>query len=206
MTWLALGLVVALVLAWTTRAHTQAARSPAIVAASEPVSRQHISAASSRPHPRASRPSRRPTVGNPGAVTVTRRPAATGAAVTVTTATTPEAPPPAPPPTTTVAPVPAVRVSSLSGSLSFPNDVATTYFPSAEGGALVVSGSWSASRTLELTLSCGAQAVQSAGAGGARLALPAADGSCRLLVAEPPGATWRANYALEVRAAAPGAR
>jgi hypothetical protein len=195
MAWLALGLVVALVLAWTALPSTKArdAARPATVSSTSPRDSARNRENGPRDATRASAHHRTRNV-DATSTSIPSQRLETGAVPSTTVpATTTTLARRAPASTESSAPI------TYRGMLRFPNDVATTYFPSANGGAFVAAGSWTAGRSLELTLTCGSAVDTSAGTGGAVAKLAVATGACQLLVAEPPGATWNASYTITVR-------
>jgi hypothetical protein len=87
----------------------------------------------------------------------------------------------------------------LTGTLSFPADVATTYTETATGGPIVVAGTWDAGRVLEIDVNCSGRRASQRGSGSATVALSAARGECTVVIAEPVGASWGTAYRMTVR-------
>jgi len=234
MTWLALGLVVALVLAWSTHAdHSTASTAGVRKGASRPAAPPlHARGAAVGPtksptnaamvldplggltidrwsvaprraaHSPAAVRATTPTTSAPAAITSTTVPASTLPASTVPATTVP--PSTLVPATPARAASPSGRTDELAGTLSFPSDVATTYFEKGAGGALVVSGTWATGRPLVLSLTCGGLHREASGRGGTSVEDPATHADCSVVIAEPAGATWSATYHLTVRALAGG--
>jgi hypothetical protein len=225
MTWLALGLLVALVLAWTTRSNS----SPHPRAAGAPEGRTGpltSSVSSSKDHgtaPAATSTTATTTVAGTGA---TRAPAAS--------TSTPSSLPPTTVTPTTRAPIatsraprtavsttlpvstrnagqidPPIETESENGQLSYPDDVATEPHPIATGtGAFVVTGSWTPGSHLELALKCGTATTSATGSTGATVELATLAGSCGIRISLPFGPQPAATYQLmvhhaPVRAGAP---
>jgi hypothetical protein len=204
--WIALGLVVAVVLTVISRSSVVSGtpihpdRASALTKSRVPIvsaRREHESRRTSHP---------RPTVGPttkipPGTSTPARTtdrlgfdaspPGRTTETTTTTTTTTT---------TPTQTPRPQYAPSTISGTLEYPNDLASTFPFSSPTGIAAVQVSWNGGSELDARLHCQGATTSAPGAHGIALSVSGVPGQCSVTVSLAAGTRATVPFTLDVNA------
>ena len=197
-TWVALGLVVASILIVTTR-HAVATKLDHLQQTpGQRMPERHLTSTKpATPDPPATNHAVPPGRSSALTTTTTPPPTPTTASTVATTTSTPVAG------TTTTTTTPAQRALStmvLDATLSYPNDVATTYPLNIGPGPLMVGLIWARGDALSVSLTCGRQAVDRSSAHGKiEVDIARASGTCNLRIARGSLAGSPIAYSLTLR-------
>jgi hypothetical protein len=219
-TWVALGLLVVVVLAIVTKTTTvtthDARRADGSTDRHSPLHLHHSDHLASRADP--STKGRRSLTtgvvkqhGSPSRSRTTAKPPSTSTTLplpTTTTSTEPEHqstttwPPPTTPPTTS--PTTTSGQLQYSGTLNYPEDVATSIPFSSSSGIAAVRIAWSGGDELVASLRCRGAHDSAPGTHGISISIDGAPGACAAEIALGPGVRSRVAYAMTVLAPSDG--